>query len=153
MNLGQEELTFWGSMSTHERLISHRAINTSSNRSFGLVFTGFFAVIAWGPLLAGGAMRSWAAVLSICCLAAALLAPGLLAPFNHMWSRIGLILNLIVSPVVMGLIYAIVIVPTGLILKATGRDPLRLKWQPHIPSYWIDRRPPNSQPDSMSKQF
>jgi hypothetical protein len=140
-------------MSTNELNVSHRRVKTSSNRSFGLVFTGFLAVIACGPLLAGGAIRLWAAVLAVCCLAVALVAPRLLGPFNQLWSRLGLLLSHVVSPVVMGLVYAMVIVPMGLILKSTGRDLLRLNWDPRAPSYWVERTPPAPQPGSMSKQF
>ena len=98
-------------------------------------------------------MRLWAAVLAVCFLAATLVAPRLLAPLNHLWSRLGLLLSHIVSPVVMGLVYAFVIVPMGLMLKAMGRDLLRLNWESQTSSYWIERTPPAPQPDSMSKQF
>jgi hypothetical protein len=140
-------------MSTNEPIVSHRTIKTSSNRSFGLVFASFFAVVAAAPLLSGDAMRLWAAVLAVCFLALTVLAPGLLAPLNRLWSRLGLLLSHVVSPVIMALLYAVLILPAGLLLKAMGRDLLSLNWQPKSPSYWIDRLPPAPQPSSMSKQF
>jgi hypothetical protein len=140
-------------MSTNEPIISHRRAKSSSNRSFGLLFAGLFAAIAAGPLLSGGGTRWWAAGIAVFFLALALVVPQLLAPVNYMWFRLALLLNRIVAPVVMGLIFAIVIVPAALLLKMMGKDLLHLNWQPDAVTYWIQRAPPAPQPKSMSQQF
>lgn len=140
-------------MSTNDLIVSHRKIKTSSDRSFGLVFAGVFAVIAVWPLVAGGGWRPWAAGLALAFLAAALAAPKMLAPANRVWSRLGLALGHIVAPVVMGIVFALVVVPTGLLMRMLGKDMLRLKWQPGAETYWIARTPPAPAPGSMSRQF
>ena len=39
------------------------------------------------------------------------------------------------------------------LMRAFGKDPLRLKWQKDAESYWIVRDPPGPLPNTMSKQF
>ena len=64
-----------------------------------------------------------------------------------------MLLSRVVNPLVMGLLFFVVFVPTGLTRKAFRKDPLGLAWQPDAPSYWRERRPPGPQPDSMPRQF
>ena len=82
-----------------------------------------------------------------------LIAPAILAPLNRGWTRLGLLLFKVVNPIVLGLIFLVTIVPIGLLLRAFGKDPLRLKFEPQAPSYWIPRDPPGPAPDSMPHQF
>ena len=82
-----------------------------------------------------------------------LVAPDSLSPLHRAWDKLGLILFRVVNPVVLALIYAIVIVPVGFLMRATGRDPLRLKRDAQADSYWIVRDPPGPAPDTMTNQF
>jgi hypothetical protein len=66
-----------------------------------------------------------------------LAAPMLLRPFNSIWFRFGLLLSKIVKPLVMSVIFAIVIVPCGIIMQLRS-DPLRKRRQPDAESYWIE---------------
>ena len=68
--------------------------------------------------------------------------PATLKPLNRMWFKFGLLLHKVVNPIVMALVFFGTVLPTGLIMRALGKDPLRLKWQPDANSYWIERRPP-----------
>jgi hypothetical protein len=58
-----------------------------------------------------------------------------------------------VNPIVMALVFFGTVLPTGLVMRALGRDPLRLKRRPNVNSYWIERRPPGPAPESMKDQF
>src|SRR5438477_5087385 len=111
---------------THERLEREQA-KLGSDRAFGLVFTAVFGLIGLWPLLHHSGVRLWALALAIAFAAVALARPSLLHPLNRLWFRLGLLLHAVVSPIVMGLIYVGGIVPTALILRMRGRDPLRLK--------------------------
>ena len=86
-------------------------------------------------------------------LAAALLAPRVLAPLNQLWLRFGLLLHKVVSPVVLSLVFFSTVTPIGLLLRRLGKDPLRLRFDPDAPTYWIERRPPGPSGDSMPKQY
>src|SRR5438128_276753 len=98
-----------------------------SNRSFGLVFAAVFLLIALLPLLAGHPVRWWAVIVAVIFAGLGITAPQVLTPLNRAWIWVGRVLNRIVSPVVMALLFALAVVPTGLLLKLTGKDPLRLK--------------------------
>lgn len=125
---------------THEPAERHAEVVGPSNRSFGLVFTVLFALVALGPLWRGGAVRSWAAVVSAAFLLAALAAPGLLAPLNRIWLRLGLAMHRIVNPAVMGALFYGVITPFGVVMRWLGRG-LAPKLGPdaRAASYWAPR--------------
>ncbi|MBX3591995.1 MAG: hypothetical protein KF755_13920 [Burkholderiaceae bacterium] len=123
-----------------------------TNRSFGLVFCGFFALLALFPLLSGGSVRLWSAVASAAFGATALFFPSVLTPLNRLWMRFGALLHRIVSPIVLALLFFVVITPFGLVMRLLGKDPLKLRSEP-VQTYWIDREPPGPQPESLNNQF
>ncbi len=141
--------------SFHEDLGRGEVVEGPSERSFGLTVGGILLLIA--------AWRSWpegpAAIEIVLGLPAlgligfGLLWPRVLAPLNRAWMRLGLLLSKVVSPIVLFLVYATTVVPTGLIRQALGHDPLRLKLDPNADSYWIEKEPPGPAPDTMTNQF
>ena len=76
-----------------------------------------------------------------------------LAPLNKWWTKLGVLLYRIVSPVVLGLLFYLTVTPIALLLRLLGKDPLRLRRDPDGASYWIDRTPPGPAPESMKNQF
>jgi hypothetical protein len=86
-------------------------------------------------------------------LLAALVRPQVLAPLNRGWTRFGLLLHKITNPVTLGLVFFLAVTPTALIMRAMGKDPLRRRLDPAARTYWIDRRPPGPQPETMKLQF
>ena len=117
------------------------------------MFAGAFAAIGLLPLIVGGAIRLWALLVGAIFLLAALVFPAVLRPLNRLWLKFGLLLHKIVSPVVLGIMFFLVITPIGLFLRARGKDPLRLKPNPRSSSYWIERVPPGPAPESIKDQF
>jgi hypothetical protein len=125
-----------------------------SERSFGLLFTAIFlgesalnyykhaSLTVCAAWLAGGI------VLGLLTL----VVPSLLAPLNRAWYHLGQWLGKIVSPVVLGIIFFVVLSPVAAITRLFGRDELRLK-RNSGPSYWIDRTPPGPAQDSFKHQF
>jgi len=125
-------------------------IRMGSDRSFGVVFTVVFVVIALWPLMNGGPVRTWAISTAGVIALVSLLGPGALRPFNRIWFRFGLFLSRIASPVVMLLIFSLVITPTAFLMRAFGKDQLRQKPMPDADSYWIKRKEPVG---TMKRQF
>ena len=125
----------------------------SSERTFGLVFAAFFFLIALFPLLQGGLIYRWAIFVSSIFLILALLTPALLRPLNRLWARFGIILHSLVSPIVLGIIFFIVVTPTGLLTRLFGMDSLRLRKNSSIVTYWINRDPPGPASNSFDRQF
>ena len=140
-------------MNTHERLADGETAKGGSDRGFGVFFAVVFFVIGLFPLLNGGPPRAWALGVAAALLAAAFVRPALLAPFNRVWFRFGLLLQRVVNPLVMAVIYFAVVTPTGLIMRALGKDALRLRYDPDAQSYWIHRDPPGPERESMQNQF
>ena len=138
----------------HEHTPRHTApVQGSSNRAFGLVFTVFFLLIGLLPLLHGHAIRMWALLLAGGVLVLALAVPAVLAPANRLWTKLGLVLHKIVSPIALGILFFLVVTPTGLLMRLLGKDPLRLRFDRSADSYWIDRTPPGPDADSLKNQF
>jgi len=138
---------------THERLSSQESVEISSERSFGLVFTVVFLIVSLYPLLSGMPMRLWAAVVAGIFLTLALFRPEALAVPNLIWARFGLLLNKIVSPLILGLVFFLVFVPTGYAMRLAGKDLLNLKLDKTKKSYWIERTPAGPSRESMTNQF
>ncbi len=137
----------------HEDLAREEEVVGSSNRSFGLVFTGFFAIVAAISAWRHGWMWPWAAGIAGTFLVVSFTAAGILAPLNRGWTKFGLLLGRIVAPIVLGLLFFLSVVPIGLIMRARGKDLLRLKFDRTARSYWIERDPPGPPPETMRKQF
>jgi hypothetical protein len=137
----------------HESYDRHQDVQGSTDRSFGLVFAAVFAAIGLLPLVHGGAVRLWAIIVSAAFLLVALVVPSVLRPINRLWLKFGLLLHKIVSPVVLGIMFFLVITPIGMFLRARGTDPWRLKPNRQSRTYWIERVPPGPTPESIKDQF
>jgi len=127
--------------------------HVGSIRSFGLLFSSAFAVLAGLSWWRGGAAAFPLLGVSIAFGLIALLSPQWLAPLNKLWIRLALLMNKIVSPVVLGILYYGVMTPFGLAMRAFGRDPMRRRFEPTTASYWIRREPPGPPPESLREQF
>lgn len=135
---------------THENLNRAEKIKLGSDRNFGLVFGIVCFVISVSPMLFSRFMRFGFLAGSVIFLALALLDPVRLNPLNKYWSRLGLILNRIVSPVILGVLFFGVFLPIGLLLKLFKKDVLNLTLKRPEKSYWIISPPDLS---SMKDQF
>lgn len=80
-------------------------------------------------------------------------ASGLLGVLTVLWTRVGNVLHRLASPVVLGLVFFLLLTPIGLVMRALGKDPLRLKPEPAAKTYWIAREPPGPAPDSLRHLF
>ena len=130
--------------------MKQKEIKTSSNKSFGLVFFVIFMTIALWPLLNDENIRFWSVIVSIIFLILGLFNSKILTPFNKLWMRLGILLGTIVSPIVMGIVYFVVITPIGLIMKLFGKDVLNLKIDKNKNTYWTLKK---KIPSKMKDQF
>ena len=121
----------------------------SSNRSFGILFSIVFAIIAFWPTINGNPLRLWSIPISVIFLVLGLLNSKLLNPLNIVWVKFGELLGRIVAPIVMAIIYFIIVTPIGLFMRLIGKDLLNIKFSQKN-TYWIKREKKIS---SMKKQF
>ena len=124
-------------------------IKVGSNKSFGIVFFVVFLIIATYPLIDGDKFRLWSLIISIIFLLLGLANSKLLNPFNKLWFKFGIFLSRIISPLVMGVIFFLVVTPIGLVMRLINKDILNLKFNNNS-SYWIKKTEPKSK---MKNQF
>ena len=119
-------------------------VKVSSNRSFGFLFFVVFFVISLWPLKSQGDLRLWAFILSLFFLVLGVLNSKFLTPLNKLWFKFGILLGSIVSPIVMGAVFFIVVTPVGLIMRFLGKDSLKRSIVKSASTYWIKRDKKNS---------
>ena len=130
--------------------ISYIQTEQSSEKSFGVVFSIVFLIVALYPLINSASLRIWALVVSIIFFLLAFLAPKILVFPNKLWFKFGLLLGSIVAPIVMAFVYFVTVLPTGLIMRLLGKDLLKQKLDKNAKSYWVKRDEPMG---SMKNQF
>ena len=125
-----------------------------SERRFGLLFVVVCALAA-----AYGMHKGWAKlfvsafiVVSIGFALTALFVPKVLRPLNFAWFKLGELMGKVVSPIVLGVIFYLLITPFGVIGRLFGRDELKLK-RGNLDTYWISREPPGPPGESFKNQY
>ena len=122
----------------------------SSNRNFGIVFFFVFLIISLWPVANDNALRIWSIFLAITFLILGLMNSKLLTPLNILWYKFGMFLGSIVAPIIMGIIFYLVVTPTGFIMKIRNKDLLNMKFDNKKKSYWINRAKTKT---TMKQQF
>ena len=126
-----------------------KSIKLPSNRNFGIVFFLVFLIIGFWPLINTEEVRIWAIIISLIFLLLGLINSKLLNPLNQVWFKFGVLLSKIISPIVMGAIFFLVVTPIGLLMKIFKKDLLNLKLNKDK-SYWIKKTDSYS---NMKNQF
>ena len=124
-------------------------VKIGSNRSFGVVFFVVFLIIATYPLINDDELRLWSLIISIVFLFLGLVNSKILNPLNKLWFKFGIFLGKIISPLVMGIIFFLVVTPIGLLMRLLNKDLLNLRFN-NNGSYWIEKTEPKSK---MKNQF
>ena len=129
--------------------MSNEKIEIGTNRNFGIVFFVVFLLISLYPLINDYNIRIWSLVVSLIFLILGILNSSLLTPLNKVWFKFGLLLGRIISPIVMGIIFFLVVTPIGLLMRFLQKDLLNLKFNKRN-TYWIEKSGPKSK---MKNQF
>ena len=126
--------------------------NLPSNRSFGITFGLISLVVAlWNFLFNNGEVQITALVISFFFFFFALIFPKLLLPLNKFWFKFGMLLNFIMTPLIMGIIFFFVLTPIALLLRLFNKRPMNLR-KSNAKSYWILRKDENLS-ENMKLQF
>ena len=121
-----------------------------TNKNFGTVFFVVFLIIGLWPLLTKSEIRYWSLLISIVFLILGLLNSKLLTPLNKIWFRFGIFLGKIISPLILGILFFLVVTPIGFVMRILRKDILNLKYNKNIKSYWIEK---NGSKGKMKNQF
>jgi len=128
-------------------------VELPSNRKFGIFFGVIFTLACCYSFNANSLIFAWMFVgLAIIFFLIALIRPDVLLPLNKLWMRLGILLGIIISPIVLAAIFFVVFTPVGIMMRLIGRDELKLK--PKIlSSYWKVRDPVGLAAGSFRNQF
>jgi len=124
-------------------------VKIGSNRSFGIVFFIVFLLIAIYPFINSGELRLWSLIISLFFLVFGLINSKILNPLNKLWFKFGIFIGKLISPLVMGIIFFLLVTPIGLIMRLLNKDLLKLKFN-KTNTYWIEKTEPKSK---MKNQF
>lgn len=129
---------------------SHRELN-----QFGFIWLGFFLLVAVGLWL-----KLHSPVVSIALAAIAVVVPvvGWAVPSFMRVVYVGLSylawpIGFVVSHVLLGAVYYLLVTPIGLIMRAAGYDPMHRRFEAETRSYWIERDGGERDPRSYFRQF
>jgi hypothetical protein len=151
--LNSPKMTKAAQSGLHETFDREEEVQGSSDRGFGFVFAGFFALVAIVRWWKDQGYAGWFAAAALAMLLLALIRPSVLAPFNRLWTKLALLLSKVMNPVIMGILFFLVVTPIGLAMRLLGKRPLALEIDPAAKSYWVERTPPAPLPGSMKNQF
>ena len=124
-------------------------IKLPSNRSFGFVFAALFFLIGIYPIIYSEELRIWSLIIATLFLFLGSINSKILNPLNFLWLKFGIYLGKIISPLIMGIIFFLVVTPIGLLMKIFKKDLLNLKYNSNK-TYWIKKTGPKSK---MKNQF
>tara|TARA_B100001057_G_C22523734_1_gene822944 strand:- start:394 stop:792 length:399 start_codon:yes stop_codon:yes gene_type:complete len=127
-------------------------VELPSNRKFGFFFSAVFLLAAFYSYYITSYL--WLITFGTICIILLIITfinADLLTSLNKLWMKIGLLLGMVVSPLVMGLIFFGIFTPTGVLMRISGRDELRLR-SSNKTSYWL-KRDTASQSYSFKNQF
>jgi hypothetical protein len=113
----------------------------------GLAFLVIAALLRWRDATT---MPIVFATIGATLLAAGLAAPKRLGPVQRAWMGMAHAISRVTTPMLMGLVYFLTILPIGLLMRLFGRSPLRKR--ENAGGFWVERAPDGRQSD-LERQF
>lgn len=132
-------------------------IDTSSKteqRKFGLVMAAAISILGLLRAVIRFALHGtlanplWFFIVAVPFLALGLIWPKGLKPVFVAWIKLALVLNWIVTHVLLTVVFFLIIIPMGIVMRLFSEDPLKRKWLPQANSYWEE---PEEQPEAFDR--
>lgn len=125
------------------------------DKKFGLMLSAIFTILALYLFKKNNSLSLFLPLMliSMVFIYVALFASRVLSPFTRAWLQFGMLLNKVISPMILGVIFFGVITPVAVLFRLLGRDLLRLKWNNECSTYWIERGIPGPLPQEMDNPF
>lgn len=122
-------------------------------RQFGLIFgallAGVFGLLV--PWTKGAALPVWPWIPAGLFWLVVVFSPGSLRPVYRLWMKLAAVINAVVTRVVLGMVYYLIIFPMGKAMKLMGKDPMARQWTAALRSYRTPSQP--SAANDMEKPF
>jgi hypothetical protein len=135
------------------KVIDNTPANTAELRNFGLL-TGGLAAAIFGflfPCLRHRAIPAWPWLACAILWIAALAAPRALKHPFRAWTAFGWALGWINSRVIMTIVFYLLVVPLGVVMRLAGRDRMARSFDPDSASYRVVSR--HTSRESMDKPY
>ena len=124
-----------------------------SLRKFGLTVGTVLLLIGIALYLFGKPSFVYFAGMGLFLILLGIALPHLLRPINKVWMTLAIILGWFMSRVILSILFYLIITPIGFLLRLFGRDPLNLKVDNSVSSYWEDREKRVSEKIDYERQF
>ena len=114
-------------------------IDRKGLREFGLL-TGAIVAILFGlffPWLLERAIPLWPWIVATILGGWGLIAPDSLRPVYNGWMKFGLLLSKITTPIILGVVFFVVMLPIGLLMRVFHNDPMARKFDDNADSYRV----------------
>lgn len=112
-------------------------LDSKGLRRFGIstaaILSGLFGLLL--PVLFSRPLPLWPWVVSVPLCLLALLAPILLGPVYTIWMRIGFVMGWVNTRLLLGIAFFAVVLPTGILLRATRGDPMNRQFDTSLSTY------------------
>ncbi len=123
-------------------------------REFGLL-VGFMLILIGSWWLYRGSWmvlaRSFLGIGSVLVILGLLFPKALIFP-NRVWMAFARVLSLITTPIILGIVFYLLVMPIGVIKRLTGWDPLRRR-APSTDSYWSPYNARQRDPRHFEKMY
>jgi len=119
--------------------IQKTSVTTKELREFGLIFGAIF-VSLFGlllPWLIDKPFPIWPWWVFLVSASLAIIYPLSLKPFYKLWMAFGGVMAWINTRLILGIVFYLVFLPFGLVLKLLGKDPLSRKINNKLESYRV----------------
>ena len=122
-------------------------------RKFGLMVGGVFTLLGVIVLLRHKVHYPYFLWPGVVLVAFGAIFPRALKYIYLAWMSVGFVLGFVISHLILGLFFFLVITPIGLLARLFGKDFLSLKLDRAAKSYWIPRDKKAKTPTEYEQQF
>lgn len=123
-----------------------------SDQAFGMLFCAVFLVLFLHAYWKVGELRLWQLAVAILFFLIALVAPITLRPLNKAWMKLGDLLGLIFTPIIMGVLFFFAVTGMSILMKIFRAKFMPIRMEPDAKSYWVIREEPVEK-DRLKFQF
>ncbi len=120
-------------------------MSDKSLREFGLVTGGMLALV-FGLLLPwiwnADSWPIWPWIVAAILSLIALTMPHILQPVYHWWMKLAHILGWINTRILLSIVFFVIFLPVGIILRLLGKDPMARKLDQDLNSYRVESKSP-----------
>jgi hypothetical protein len=132
----------------NETLTYTRTENRKFGITVGIAFLLLGAILVWRGKPTGATTT---ATVGAVLMLAGMVVPDLLGPVHKGWMKFALLISKVTTPIFMGLVYYLSVLPIGLVMRMLGKNPMTRGKK--NPSFWVDRRADGALRSDLERQF